>query len=310
VNTEQNAVSESRLESQVVAPAAASATRPFYWSVRRELWEHRYIYLAPLAIAGVFLLGFLISLATLPHRMRALLPLDPDAQQAAIAKPFDFAALLMMGTAFIISLFYCIGALHGERRDRSILFWKSMPVSDRTTVFAKAAIPILILQPLAFVFTLAMHWVMLLLSSVALLGNGAALALLWTRVPWISMWLMLLFHLIAIHALWYAPIYAWLLMVSAWARRVPFLWAVLPLIVLSILEKLIFGTPHSEGLLLHRFAGGQEGANFEVGTMSMDPLAHVHPLQFLVSPGLWFGLVLAAIFLALAVRLRRYREPI
>ena len=70
MNTPANAMRES-FDSQVVAPAAMSATRPMYWSVRRELWENRSIYVAPLAAAAVFLLGFLISLIWLPGNMRA-----------------------------------------------------------------------------------------------------------------------------------------------------------------------------------------------------------------------------------------------
>jgi len=76
MNTPSNAIPDSA-DSQVVAPAIMSATRPFYWSVRRELWENRFIYVAPLAIAGVFLFAFLISLFTLPHACGRRLPLGP-----------------------------------------------------------------------------------------------------------------------------------------------------------------------------------------------------------------------------------------
>ncbi len=82
MNTPSNAVPGSPLESQgtaaqSVAPAAVSATRPMYWSLRRELWENRSIYIAPLAAAAVFLFGFMLSLIGLPHKMRAALALDP-----------------------------------------------------------------------------------------------------------------------------------------------------------------------------------------------------------------------------------------
>ncbi len=66
MNTQSNAVPESPLGSQVIAPAAMSATRPMYWSVRRELWENRSIYIAPLAVAAVILFGFLIATIGLP----------------------------------------------------------------------------------------------------------------------------------------------------------------------------------------------------------------------------------------------------
>ncbi len=144
MNTQSDALHQSPLGSQGIAPAAMSATQPFYWSIRRELWENRFIYVAPLAVAAVFLLGYLISMVGLPHKFLALSMLDPIRQRAAIAKPYDFAAGLLMATQILVGVFYSLEALHGERRDRSILFWKSMPISDRTTVLSKAAIPIVI----------------------------------------------------------------------------------------------------------------------------------------------------------------------
>lgn len=86
-----------------------------YWSVRRELWESRSIYIAPLAVA-VILFGFLISTIHLPGKMRAGLALNPVQQHQFIEQPFSLAALLIMGTAFIVGVFYCLDALHGFRR--------------------------------------------------------------------------------------------------------------------------------------------------------------------------------------------------
>ena len=112
-------------------------TRPFYWSVWRELWENRSIYVAPAIVAGVVLFGFLVSTIGLPERRREVLLLDPGKARAAIEMPYNVAAMMLIFTAFIVGTFYCLDALHGERRDRSILFWKSLPVSDLTTVLSK-----------------------------------------------------------------------------------------------------------------------------------------------------------------------------
>src|SRR5438876_4278075 len=103
MNTQSNAMPES-FDSQGIAPVAMSATRPMYWSVRRELWENRSIYVAPLAAAAVFLFGFLISLTGLPHKIRGWSALDPAKQRAAIEMPYDFAAGLIMAAAFIVGL--------------------------------------------------------------------------------------------------------------------------------------------------------------------------------------------------------------
>ena len=310
MSTQSNAMPESPVESQVIAPAVISATRRMYWSVRRELWENRSIYIAPLAVAAVILFGFLISTIHLPDKMRAALALDPAKQHELIEQPYSFAALLIMGTTFIVAVFYCLDALHGERRDRSILFWKSLPVSDLTTVLSKASIPLVVLPLLTFAITVVTQWIMLLLSTAVLLGSGLSVATLWIHLPLFQMWLMLLYHLLAIHALWYAPIFGWLLLVSGWARRAAFLWAALPLLAIGVVEKIAFNTSHFAAMLGHRLSGGSEGVGFTAGSMSMDPLTQLTPGQFLICPGLWVGLAVTAAFLAAAVRLRRYQGPI
>jgi ABC-2 type transport system permease protein len=310
MNTQSNAMHESSLDSQRIAPAVSLATRPMYWSVRRELWENRSIYIAPLAVAAVFLFGFSISTIGLPHKMRAMAALDMAQQHEAVATRYDIAALLIMGTAFIVGVFYCLDALHGERRDRSILFWKSMPVSDLTTVLSKASIPIVIIPLVTYAITVATQWIMLLLSSAVLLGNGLSAATVWTQVPLVQISLMLLYHLVAIHALWYAPLYAWLLLVSSWARRAAFLWAALPLLAIGVVEKIAFDTSYFAAMLQYRLTGGPKGVPFTTGNMAMDPMMHLNPGPFLISPGLWIGLAVAAVFLAAAVRIRRYRGPI
>jgi ABC-2 type transport system permease protein len=310
MNTESNAIPETPFESQAIAPAVIPASRRMYWSVRRELWESRSIYIAPLAVAALILVGFLIGTMHLPDQMRAALALNPMQQRELIEQPYRFAELLIMATTFIVAVFYCLDALHGERRDRSILFWKSLPVSDLTTVLSKACIPLVVLPLLTFAITVVTQWIMLLMSTAVLLMSGVSAATLWTRLPLFQMSLMLLYHLLAIHALWYAPIFGWLLFVSGWARRMAFLWAALPLLAIGVVEKIAFNTSHFAAMLLYRLSGGPEGVVSTAGSMSMDPLTQLTPGQFLISPGLWIGLAVAAAFLAAAVRLRRSRGPI
>jgi ABC-2 type transport system permease protein len=281
-----------------------------YWSIRRELWESRSIYIAPLAAAVVFLLGFLISMVRLPQKMRALSALDPAHQRETIAMPYDMVAGLLMLTAMIVGMFYCVGALQGERRDRSILFWKSLPVSDLTTVLSKASIPFVVLPLLTFAITVATQWIMLLLSTAVWWANGLNAATLWTRLSFFQMSLYLLYHLVTVHALWQAPIYGWLLLVSAWARRAAFLWAVLPLLAIGAVERLLFNTQHFAAMLENRFSGGGAEALTMPGTFPMNPMTHLTPGTYLSSSGLWIGLAFTAVCLAAAVRLRRHRGPI
>ena len=290
---------------------ATKPTRPFYWSVRRELWENRSIYIAPLIVATFEVFGFAISTIGLADRRRAVLLLDAAHQRAAIEQPYDLAAMMMIFIVFIVGVFYCLDALHSERRDRSILFWKSLPVSDLTTVLSKATIPLVVLPLIAFAIVVCVQLVMLLMSSANLLVHGVSPATTWAHFPVFQNWLVMLYGLIAI-ALWHTPIYGWLLLVSGWARRATFLWAVLPLIVIQIFEKIVFGTSFFAKLLQHRlmgFAPHAFGFHGE-GHPTIDSLAQLAPGRYLGSPGLWLGLLFAAVFLAAAVRLRRYRGPL
>jgi ABC-2 type transport system permease protein len=299
---------EPGLNARVVAPTAASITRPLYWSIRRELWENRAVYIAPLAAAGIFLFGFLVTAAHLPANMRSLSALDPMHQHQKLAMPYDMASGFLMATGMIVGAFYCIGALYNERRDRSILFWKSLPVSDLTTVLAKASVPLVILPLLAWAVTVVLQFAMLLVNSAVLAGRGLSVAALWTHVSPMQMWLMLLYHLVMVHALWHAPFYGWMLLISSWARRAAFLWAVLPVVAIGALESLIFNSSRFFHMLGYRLAGDE--AAVAVTDWPIDPMTRLTPGHFLVSSGLWSGLIFTAICLALAVRIRRYRSPI
>jgi ABC-2 type transport system permease protein len=292
------------------------ATRPFFWSVRRELWENRSLYLAPLAVAALALFGFVYTLVDPPknHDM-GLVPINPSFQPIALAMPYSHAAMLLVLTAFIVVFFYCLDALYGERRDRSILFWKSLPVSDLTTVLAKAGVPLAVLPLIVFAITVAVQLTMLLMSVAALLMSGGSVAMLWRHLPLFQLQAVLLYSL-AVITLWYAPIYGWLLLISAWARRTTFLWAVLPLMAIALVELIAFHTTHFGSLLRERFIGFAPRAfAFRMPDGSIIdphfiPITQITPGRFLGSPGLWIGLVFAAACLAAAVRLRQYREPI
>lgn len=308
MTTEANPMAESPLDPRPSAPAALSPTRPLYWSVRRELWENRSLYVAPLIAAVLFLFGYSISTITLPGRMRALAALDPGKLPAALAMPFGAAATMIILTTYIVGVFYCLDALHGERRDRSVLFWKSLPVSDLTTVLSKAAIPLAVLPVLALAIAAVTHLAMLLLTTLVLLAGGLGVAALWSRL--LQMIPVLLYGL-TVHVLWHAPLWGWLLLASSWARRTPFLWAVLPPLALGLFEKLAFRTSYVGSLMKYRVVGALTEA-FVVAPRDNHVTwrSPLDPWGFLGTFGLWLGLAAAALFLAAAARLRRRAEPL
>ncbi|HET8646393.1 MAG TPA: ABC transporter permease [Vicinamibacteria bacterium] len=307
--------SEAVPESAAAAPAAGAApspTRPFFWSVRREVWENRSLYVGPLVVASVVLLSFALSaMVNLPRRLRGLSALDPGQQRVTLASPYSVGATMIMFAAVVVAVFYCLDALHGERRDRSILFWKSLPVSDRTTVLSKLAVPLVVLPLFSLAISLATQLLMFGFANLVALASGAGAGALWTRLPLLPMWVAMVYGLV-VHALWHAPLYAWLLLVSAWARRAPLVWAVLPLLVIGAFEAMAFNTSHFARWVGYRVGGAMQVAfNLKPkGHEIIHSFGQLDPLGFLGSSGLWNGLLAAALLVALTIRLRRRAEPL
>lgn len=326
---------EAPLQSAAVS-APTARVNPLLWSVRRELWENRSIFVAPLAVAGVILFGGLVGVLVGPHTKASVhasttvvqdgavvthstsLPAAmTPAQHLALANiPNDFVTLALIVTLFIVAVFFSLGALHNERRDRSVLFWKSLPVSDLTTVLSKAIVPLAVLPPVAFAVTLATQLVMLLLNSASAAAHGKSVADLWAQAPLVSM-PVLAAYAFATLTLWWAPVYAWLMLISGWAKRAPFLWAVLPPLFLALAEKIALNTDQVWSLIVYRIMGGFQQAfvvptqaAFKAGTAFPNGLPQLDPGKFVATPGLWLGLVVAAAMFAGCVWLRRRSDPI
>ena len=296
------------VSEQAFTPAAVQSWRPLYWSVRRELWENRSLYLAPLAVAALAMAGFANHLIHLPAKMHGI---AAGADQATILRePYSFVSYLMMGTTMVLAIFYCLDALYGERRDRSVLFWKSLPVSDVTTVLSKAVVASVIIPLLGWAVACAVQTAMMLGSIVVVAAGGSGVSTLWSQLALPRMSLLLLYHMIAVHGLWYAPFYGWLLLASAWARRAPLLWATLPLLAIGLVEKIAFNSMHFAAMLQHRFMGDGASMSMSAPGDVLGPMVHATPVRFLASPGLWEGLAVTAIFLAAAVLLRRRQAPV
>jgi ABC-2 type transport system permease protein len=298
----------------MAATDAGKTVRPFIWSVRRELWENRSIYLAPAIAAGVALAGMIIAAIT-PHHVtvNGAGHMPPDA---ALVIPFGITVGAIVVAGALTGFFYCLGALNGERRDRSILFWKSLPVSNVTTVASKAFVPMVVLPIVLLVTVIATHLVTLLLQVVSLTVHGESLAPL-TDLPFLHFWFGMAWGLVCT-SLWWAPIYGWLLLVSAWAKRMTFLWAVLPPIGVAVFERLAFDSGYFGKVIQDRF-NGSIAAAFKVPGGQPPPHASLRqlldmptpdPIGFFTSPGLWLGLIVAAAFFAAAIWLRRRAEPV
>jgi ABC-2 type transport system permease protein len=312
-------------DSAVSSATVGTATR-LYWSMRREIWENRSIYIAPLAVATLALLGFGISLVQLPHTIRETAALGGMEQRTALIRPYTFSAYLLMATTFIVSIFYCLDALQGERRDRSVLFWKSLPVSDRDTVVSKGISALLVAPILALGASLiTMVAFMLILSVVVLLHGGNPFTLLWGPGNPLSVVGAFLIG-IPVYALWALPTAGWLLLCSAWARSKPFLWAIMIPVFSGILVSWFDLTKlfnmdsswywkHIVGRsLLGTFPGSdllyQDAFNKGSGDVhaTLHQLSATSALNTLSSPELWIGAVAGLVMIYGAIRLRRWRD--
>jgi ABC-2 type transport system permease protein len=299
------------------AALAAAPTRRvsefsrLFWSIRREFWENRSLYIAPLAVAALILLGFTYSVARIPQSM-LISTVDANGNGNHGMDPtqvYTIAAGLIMATTFLVAIFYSLDALYSERRDRSILFWKSLPISDLTIVLSKASIPLILLPLLTWVITVVTQSIMLLINLTVFHARGIDTTALHAGLPLTQNSILLFYHLFAIHSLWYAPIWCWFLLVSAWAKRTPLLWATLPPLALGVLEVIALHSVHVFDLLKYRIHGPEGSDSFSSGTMGSMSMS-MSPAHFLATPGLWTGLALAAVFLAAAIQLRRYRNPL
>ncbi|QBQ39631.1 hypothetical protein E1742_25945 [Pseudoduganella plicata] len=222
------------------------------WLIRREYWEHKGMLLwVPVAIATL-MVAFALAMAFMGHnaeihwdmpegKASGVTILMGQRQQVALADKAAatypiVAAPLYMALGFMV-FSYCIGALYNERRDRSLLFWKSLPVSDAATVVSKAALALLLIPLGIVVLALATALLVTLIALGVLAYKGTNVLPLLLTSPHFWLTPLKLVALVPVYMLWALPTVGWLLMVSSWARSKVFLWAVgAPLLTAMLLS--------------------------------------------------------------------------
>jgi len=297
--------------------------------IRRELWEHRAIYVMPLVIALLVSLGSVtgqVGVSGFDHAVDigilGATNLGETGRSAAITVLMISVSSIFVFAMWILSIFYSLDALYAERKDRSILFWRSIPSTDFETVLSKLLTALFVIPLVTFVFIALTHLVVLMVTSVWLGARGAnTWHLIWTAAPFIDNWTATLVFLLAL-PLWLSPFVGWSLFISAFTKRSPFLIAALPIVILPLLERTIFhSTVFAEAFFVRSvkmplFRGldnlqllFQEGEYFKmVGDASVSLLALLDLGRFFSSPGLWLGLVVCGIFTTAAIYVRRYRD--
>jgi ABC-2 type transport system permease protein len=238
------------------------------WLIRREFWENRAIWLIPAALGGLLILGALFGGYQVVGAVD-LTTVRTVVQAGALDGMIVIVAIFFVVMA-IFSTWYLLDCLYSDRRDRSILFWKSMPISDTATVASKLGTALILIPLVYFAFadvtTLLMAFILSVRGARASIGSPLWHIDLWLQIQ--ALWL----YVIVTTALWYLPIAGWLLAVSAWAKRAVILWALLPPLGLALAERVFLGT--------HVIAA-QIGARLGFGSYA------AHAFQYTPGPGNW-----------------------
>jgi ABC-2 type transport system permease protein len=277
--------------------------------VRRELWEHRAIWVVPLVVEG------LLALALLFGRMNMDLPdgeglLTREQRVAILTIAQWVAAQPVFITTSIVLSFYLLDCLFAERKDRSILFWKSLPLSDGLTVGSKFLVAAVVAPFGVFLLATVSDLVFLAIAAVRAPGT-----LSWNTYEWLRTELALLLEVI-LAVLWYAPIAAALLLFSAWIRRAPILWAALVPVVAPIVERVALGTHYiwdferyrTNGIWHKLIAGPNLFADAHHLPTVGAVLGHLDLGGAFTDADLWLGVVAAGAMIYAAARIRRYRD--
>jgi ABC-2 type transport system permease protein len=287
--------------------------RTFSWLVRREFWENRAIWIVPAVIGAALVLAALFGHVEIAELTT---PEQRDTVGGMVLFAFGATFFLVMT---IYSTWYLLDSLHADRKDRSILFWKSLPISDTATVLSKlftglVAIPV--------VYFIAADVTTLLVTFVISVRSRATFgSALWHPDLWLQLQVLWL-YLIATMALWYLPITAWCLAVSAWAKRAVTLWTILPPLALFLLEHWFLRTHVVPDLLYERFIGYIPAAFHDVSDRTRwTPLAIggdtidtpgsvwrlLNPAAFVSSMQMWLGVLVGIALIVAAIQLRQRR---
>lgn len=300
--------------------------------LRRELWEHRSIWVTPAAVATVISLlavAMVVAIGAFGEAMNADIAKIADMTAPDNVRRAALAASLVGNTSvFLIAMwflivFYCLDALYAERKDKSILFWRSLPITDAETVVSKLVVVFLAIPVATFAAVVVSHLLNLIIVSIWLATEGASPGrMIWGAVPLFDTWGAVLTVLIAL-PIWMAPLVGWFLFVSAWAKRGPLLRAALPLAILPILEYIVFKSGHLWEAILTRFrldampifdGVKRVGANFDEDDMQSMLAENISLISwldygsFLTSIEVWAGLIVCGLFSGGAIWLRRYRD--
>jgi ABC-2 type transport system permease protein len=216
------------------------------WLVRREFWENRAIWMIPVVIGGLMILAALFGHLD-------LITLDSPVQGRAFGGIFLIAfGATFYGVMSVYATWYLLDCLYADRKDRSILFWKSLPISDTETVVSKLAVALVVI-PLVY-FAAADLTTLITAFIISVRASSLVGSSMWHIDAWLQLQVLWLWAIFAT-AVWYLPVAGWLMVISAWAKRAVMLWSVLPPVALILAERWFLGTRVIAEQLLIRLLG-------------------------------------------------------
>ena len=296
--------------------------------VKREFWEHKGgIFYTPLIMAAVFAVLLIIGSFTgetihiddesfsfseaAPKALAQLEHLSEGKRAQIMSVYLQWPVVVFGFVLFLVSLFYSLGCLYDERKDRSILFWKSLPISDASTVLSKF-VAITILAPLIYFATLVVFQLFLMLyATVGAWIGGDSGGLIWGSTSLLSVVFNTLISLL-VASFWLAPVWGWCLLVSTWAKKVAFLWGGIPIVMIIVAEGIISQTTRFAELVGTHIATGFAIQNSFINEVSdgeaFESLPFDNAMGALSSANFWVGLLIAGVFIGGAIYTRRYRD--
>ena len=303
--------------------------------VKREFWENKGAFrTTPLVIGGIFLAAMVMFLITFNHfdnefqSLRELLRFVAQQDVGLRAKVLfaanlEISVFFSMVLAFVV-FFYLLGSLYDDRKDRSILFWKSLPASDTLTLASKLLAAMVVAPFIFWVVYVITHIVIMLLFAVVVLvlGENPWTLFLSLGSPF-EAWSLVLVSYFA-QSIWALPLYGWLMLVSAFAPRIPLLFAILPPVILGVLELWVdflktftlndnlfglFGRWFANSPLIMSGDDHENGFGAALGIPITSDYDHevtlANMFDRLFSTDMLIGLAIAAVFLGAALWLRR-----